>query len=168
MANVHDVITAFPLGYRTLVGERGVQLSGGAYAVFVRVRRTCACACACVRAAVSFGGWCAGQKQRVAIARALLKQPRLLLLDEATSALDAESEAAIMASLDTLRRGRTVITIAHRLSTMRHADLVAVLDGGRIVEYGPFDELFARPDSAFRTLIAKQNVGLSLGAAALR
>jgi ABC-type multidrug transport system fused ATPase/permease subunit len=77
---------------------------------------------------------------------------------QATSALDAESEAAIMAALDAVRVGRTVLTIAHRLSTMKHADLVAVLGGGRVVEVGPFDALFEAPGSAFRALIAKQAI----------
>jgi subfamily B ATP-binding cassette protein MsbA len=84
-----------------------------------------------------------GQRQRVTIARALLADPRLLLLDEATSSLDTESEALIQKSLDDLLRGRTTIVIAHRLSTIQRADLILVIEAGRIVERGKHDELMA-------------------------
>ena len=97
-----------------------------------------------------------GQKQRIALARAILKSPRVLLLDEATSALDAESEAAVMEALQRLSVGRTVITIAHRLSTMQRSDRVAVLAGGRVVECGPFADLFGDKTSAFRALVERQ------------
>ncbi len=84
-----------------------------------------------------------GEKQRLAIARTLLRDPRVLVLDEATSALDNETERAVQAALDEVAQGRTTITIAHRLSTVRHADAIAVLDHGRVVEVGTHDELVA-------------------------
>jgi subfamily B ATP-binding cassette protein MsbA len=85
-----------------------------------------------------------GQRQRVTIARAILADPRILLLDEATSSLDTESEALIQKSLAELMRGRTSVVIAHRLSTIQRADLILVIEGGRIAERGRHDELMAR------------------------
>ena len=126
-AHAHTFITAFPEGYQTRVGERGVQLSGG-------------------------------QRQRVAIARALLANPRVLILDEATSSLDAESEALVQQALQRLMKGRTTLIIAHRLSTVRDADAIAVLDGGKLVELGNHDDLM-QASGAYRRLVEHQLVG---------
>jgi len=111
-AQIHSFIESLPEGYDTLVGERGLKLSGG-------------------------------EKQRVGIARTLLKNPPILLLDEATSALDTDTEQDILESLKAMGQGRTVITIAHRLSTVVHADLIVVLEQGRVIERGTHDQLLA-------------------------
>lgn len=96
-----------------------------------------------------------GQRQRVALARALLRDPRILLLDEATSALDAESEAAVQVALARLRQGRTTIVVAHRLSTVRNADLVVVVADGVVAEQGTHAELIAA-DGPFARLVRTQ------------
>lgn len=123
-ANVHEFVVAFPDGYDTLCGERGVQLSGG-------------------------------QRQRVAIARAMLADPDLLILDEATSNLDAESEALIQDALRRVTHGRTTLIIAHRLSTVRDADLIVVLDDGRLAEKGNHDTLMAA-GGVYKRLVERQ------------
>lgn len=85
-----------------------------------------------------------GQKQRIAIARALITNPRIIIFDEATSALDYESESIIMQNMDTIKRGRTMFIIAHRLSTVRNCDVIIALDKGKIIEIGTHDKLLAQ------------------------
>ncbi|KAF6167205.1 hypothetical protein GIB67_029843 [Kingdonia uniflora] len=99
-----------------------------------------------------------GQKQRVAIARAILKDPRILLLDEATSALDAESEHVVQEALDRIMVNRTTVIVAHRLSTVRNADMIAVIHRGQIVERGSHSELLENPDGAYCQLIRLQEI----------
>ncbi|MCH8539179.1 MAG: ABC transporter ATP-binding protein/permease [Opitutales bacterium] len=98
-----------------------------------------------------------GQRQRLAIARALVRDPRVILLDEPTSALDVISEKLVQEAIERLIQGRTTIIVAHRLSTIRHADRVVVMESGEILETGTYDELANRPNSAFRKMKALQS-----------
>jgi ATP-binding cassette subfamily B protein len=104
-----------------------------------------------------------GEKQRLAIARTLLRAPRVLVLDEATSALDTATERAVQAALDEAGRGRTTITIAHRLSTVRAADRIAVLAAGRVVESGTHEELLAA-GGRYAALVAAADRQVALAA----
>jgi ABC-type transport system involved in Fe-S cluster assembly fused permease/ATPase subunit len=113
LAQIDDFIKTLPQGYDSLVGERGLKLSGG-------------------------------EKQRVAIARTILKSPPILMLDEATSALDSHTEKEIQDALERVARDRTSLVIAHRLSTVVHADNIIVLDQGEIVEQGTHLELLEK------------------------
>ena len=112
-AHIHDFIAATPKGYETMVGERGLKLSGG-------------------------------EKQRVAIARTLLKNPPILIFDEATSALDSRNERAIQAELEAVGQNKTVLVIAHRLSTVVDAHEILVMEQGAIIERGHHEDLLAR------------------------
>jgi subfamily B ATP-binding cassette protein MsbA len=112
-ANAYDFVMALPEALDTVVGEKGVRLSGG-------------------------------EQQRLAIARALLKDPPILILDEATSSLDSEAERLVQQALDHLIAGRTTLVIAHRLSTVRNAHRIVVLEAGRIVEMGAHAELLSQ------------------------
>jgi ABC-type bacteriocin/lantibiotic exporter with double-glycine peptidase domain len=111
-AQLHEFVGTLPAGYETVLGDRGVRMSGG-------------------------------QRQRLAIARALLRDPTVLILDEATSALDARTEADLRRSLADAGRGRTVVSISHRLTSVVASDRIFVLAGGRLVEQGTHDQLLA-------------------------
>jgi len=100
-----------------------------------------------------------GQRQRIAIARAMLRDPKLLVLDEATSSLDPESESLVQSALETLMKGRTSLVIAHRLSTVRHADVIAFLHEGQIAEVGSHDELMKLEGGRYRAFVQKQGSG---------
>jgi len=125
LAGLHDLIHRLPDGYDTVVGERGLKVSGG-------------------------------ERQRIAIARAVLKRPRIYVFDEATSMLDSTTEHAILQNLRAVSQGCTTITIAHRLSTLRHADEIVVLDHGQVVEQGDHATLLARAGAYARLWQAQQ------------
>ncbi|XP_015954693.1 ABC transporter B family member 2-like [Arachis duranensis] len=97
-----------------------------------------------------------GQKQRIAISRAIVKNPSILLLDEATSALDAESEKSVQEALDRVMVGRTTVIVAHRLSTIKNADIIAVVQQGKIVETGNHEELISNPNGVYASLVEIQ------------
>lgn len=125
LAAIDGPINRMPKAYDTIVGERGLKLSGG-------------------------------EKQRVAIARALLKGSPVVLMDEATSALDTTTEKDILRMLEVLMKGKTTIVVAHRLSTARNCDNIAVLDNGRVIEYGSHDDLLKR-GGKYHAMWSQQN-----------
>lgn len=124
-ANAHKFIEEFPNGYETIIGERGLKISGG-------------------------------QRQRLSIARALLKNPQIMIFDEATSALDNESEVLVQEAIERLMQYRTTFVIAHRLSTIRNADLIIVLDKGKIVQQGNHDDLLLEEKGLYKKLYELQ------------
>ena len=101
-----------------------------------------------------------GQKQRILIARAIYRNPEFIFFDEATNALDAENERYIVENLDQFYRGRTVVVVAHRLSTVKNADSIVVLDKGRIVEQGSHSELTARKGAYYNLIKNQLELGL--------
>jgi subfamily B ATP-binding cassette protein MsbA len=124
-ANAHNFIMEMPLAYESVIGERGVKISGG-------------------------------ERQRLALARAILKNPPILILDEATSALDTESEILVQEAIEHLMAGRTSIVIAHRLSTVQHANRIFVIEAGRIVEVGKHEELLLNSAGLYKKLYELQ------------
>jgi ATP-binding cassette subfamily B protein len=124
IANVHEFVRSFPLGFNTKVGAEGHGLSQG-------------------------------QMQRILIARAIYKDPRIIFFDEATNSLDANNEKFILENLNTFFAGRTVVVVAHRLSTVKHADQIIVLDKGKVVEQGTHEQLI-RLGSAYYHLVKNQ------------
>ncbi len=127
-AGIDGFVSGLPLGYDTIVGDRGAKLSGG-------------------------------QRQRISIARALVRQPALLILDEATSALDSLSEREVMNVIHELNGKMTIVIVAHRLATVRAADLIYVLDQGKIVEQGAWDALSGNRTLFHRLMLAQAVAG---------
>jgi ATP-binding cassette subfamily C protein len=126
-AAAEEFVSGLPRGLETILGDRGVLVSGG-------------------------------ERQRLALARALLRKPSLLILDEATSSLDSENEKRIQNAIEKLHGQMTILVISHRLSTIRGADIIHVVEEGRLVESGTWDELIAKDNGRFRELCRAQGI----------
>jgi ATP-binding cassette subfamily B protein len=131
LADVHDNIQGFKDGYQTILGERGVTVSGG-------------------------------QKQRLSIARALAKEPSILILDDSVSAVDTKTEEAIISNLRQIRKGKTTIMVAHRISTVRKLDKIILLDKGKLVGIGSHDELM-KTNSLYQEMVRLQTLETLVG-----
>jgi ATP-binding cassette subfamily C protein len=127
LAAAEEFVLSLPAGLDTILGDRGVLVSGG-------------------------------ERQRLSLARALVRDPRVLILDEATSSLDSENESRIQDAIDSLQHTMTIVIITHRLSTIRHADLVHVLERGRLVQSGTWEELAERRTGRFYELLSAQGL----------
>jgi ATP-binding cassette subfamily C protein len=127
MSSAYDFVMGLPQGLDTVVGERGVLVSGG-------------------------------ERQRLSLARAILRRPTILVLDEATSSLDSENELRIQEAIESLHAQMTIVIITHRLSTIRHADVIHVLENGRVVESGSWSQLMAQHSGRFRELCRAQGI----------
>jgi len=128
-AAAEEFVNSLPKGLDSILGDRGVLVSGG-------------------------------ERQRIALARALLRKPSLLILDEATSSLDSENEKRIQNAIEKLHGQMTILVISHRLSTIRDADMIHVIEDGRLVESGTWDELLAKGDGRFRALHKAQEIDI--------
>jgi ATP-binding cassette subfamily C protein len=126
-AAAEEFVSGLPGRLDTILGDRGVLVSGG-------------------------------ERQRIALARALLRKPALLILDEATSSLDSENEERIQNAIETLHGKMTILVISHRLSTIREADIIHVIEEGRLVESGTWDRLAADQDGRFSALCRAQGI----------
>jgi ATP-binding cassette subfamily B protein len=131
LADVHDNIQGFKDGYQTILGERGVTVSGG-------------------------------QKQRLSIARALAKEPAILILDDSVSAVDTKTEEAIISNLRHIRKGKTTIMVAHRISTVRKLDKIILLDKGKLVGIGSHDELM-KSNPLYQEMVRLQTLETLVG-----
>jgi ATP-binding cassette subfamily B protein len=124
LADIDGNISEFKEGYQTILGERGVTVSGG-------------------------------QKQRLAIARALIKNPAILILDDAVSAVDTKTEEAIIKNLKKIRKGRTTIMVAHRISTVKKLDKIILLEQGKLIGFGTHEQLL-KTNTVYQDMVRRQ------------